>query len=115
MSEQNTNVVSVQLMFRHGVRSWVRTFPAEIVPAAYWDQFGGYAQLTSVGVKQMTEYGAYFKQYYQNMSIDIQPCQVFAKTTDFVRTIDSMKAFLKGMFEKNSILIETVPSDDDLV
>ena len=90
-------------MFRHGVRSWVQNFPNEPVNASFWDQFGGYGQLTSVGVKQMTEFGAYFKKYYEKlMPMPFDSAKVKAKSTDYNRTVASCRAFLNGVFSNNN-------------
>ena len=103
-------------MFRHGVRSWIQNFPNEPVNASYWDQFGGYGQLTDVGAKQMTEFGAYFKKYYKkSMQNSFDPSNVNAKSTDYNRTIASSAAFLKGLFGNNSIQIKSIPRQNDNV
>ena len=104
-------------MFRHGVRSWLQNFPNEPVNASFWDQFGGYGQLTSVGVKQLTEFGAYFKQYYEKlMPIPFDLAKVKARSTDFNRTLASCRTFLNGIFsDSNSIYINATPPQLDNV
>ena len=95
-------------MFRHGVRSWVKNFPNEPINKSVWDKYGGMGQLTSVGVKQMTEFGGYFRNYYEKlMKIPFDHSKVKATSTDFNRTIASCKYFLRGIFKNNTIRINS--------
>ncbi len=105
-------------MFRHGVRSWVQNYPNETIPVSYWDQFGGLGQLTSVGVKQMTEFGDYFKNYYNKlMNKQFDTNKIFAKSTDYNRTEESVKAFLNGLTGtiQHKIDIERIPKNKEKV
>jgi len=101
-------------MFRHGVRSWTRTYPGEPLPVCVWDSQGGIAVLTNAGIKQMTEYGEFFKNFYQD-SIKFNPEQTEARTTDYNRTITSARFFLKAIFGNNSIPINNSPRAQDYV
>jgi hypothetical protein len=91
-------------MFRHGVRSWFDNFPNEPINPSIWDKYGGYAQLTSAGMKQMAEFGDYFRKYYENELVFEQE-NVYAKSTNKSRNILSTKCFLSGIFGNNSIPI----------
>lgn len=91
-------------MFRHGVRSWYGNFPNEPINPSIWDKYGGYAQLTDAGFKQMKQFGQYFKEFYANQ-IDFDIENVYAKSTDKNRTIQSTKYFLNGLFGNNTIPI----------
>ena len=91
-------------MFRHGVRSWYGNFPTEPTNPSIWDKYGGYAQLTESGFKQMTQFGEYFKNYYAS-EIKFDHKNVYAKSTPKNRTIQSTKSFLNGLFGNNSIPI----------
>ena len=91
-------------MFRHGVRSWVGNFPKEPINPSIWDKYGGFSQLTEAGFKQMTQFGEYFREYYKS-EIEFKKENVFAKSTDKNRTIQSTKSFLNGLFGNNSIPI----------
>ena len=104
-------------MFRHGVRSYIQSFPNETVPESYWDKYGGYGQLTSVGVQQMSEFGEYFAKYYEQvMDKPFKASKTFAKSTYYNRTQRSVKAFLDGMFKCKSIpIIESIPKANDTV
>ena len=94
-------------MFRHGVRSWTRNFPNEPLNQSVWDEYGGLGQLTSVGIKQMTQFGLYFSKHYRElMKTPFNQSRVKAISTDYNRTIASIKHFLKGIFRNHSIQIE---------
>jgi hypothetical protein len=101
-------------MFRHGVRSWVRTFPNETLPVSVWDSQGGLSVLTNVGIKQMTEFGEFFSKYYKR-SIKFSAEKTNVRTTDYNRTITSARFFLKGIFGNNSIVINNSPRSKDYV
>ncbi len=101
-------------MYRHGVRSWTKTFPNEPLPVCVWDSQGGLSVLTNAGVQQMTEFGEFLKKYYQN-SIKLDPEQTDARTTDYNRTITSARVFLNAIFGNNSIAINNSPRAQDYV
>ncbi len=91
-------------MFRHGVRSWFGNFPNEPIDPSIWDKYGGYGQLTTAGEKQMTQFGDYFRKYYEE-DIDFEQENVYVKSTNKSRTILTAKSFLSGLFGNNSIPI----------
>ena len=91
-------------MFRHGARSWYANFPNEPIDPSIWDKYGGYGQLTSAGVKQMTQFGDYFRKYYEE-DIDFEKENVYVKSTNKTRTVLTAKSFLSGLFGNNSIPI----------
>jgi hypothetical protein len=101
-------------MFRHGVRSWTKTYPNEPLPVTVWDSQGGLSVLTNAGIKQMTEYGKFFNKYYKD-SIKFRADQTNARTTDVNRTIMSARVFLKAIFGDNSIEINNSPRAKDYV
>ncbi len=101
-------------MFRHGVRSWVSNFPNEPLSPSIWDKFGGFGQLTNYGVKQMTEFGNFFKTYYQN-KFSFEANKIYVKSTPYNRTIQSAKAFLNGLLGENSVSINSNPFLSDNV
>ena len=95
-------------MFRHGIRSWISNFPNEPINASIWDKYGGLGQLTDYGIKQMTEFGTFFKNYYQK-KITFNSNKVYVKSTFYNRTIKSAVAFLSGLLGKNSVPINYRP------
>ena len=101
-------------MYRHGVRSWYSNFPTETIDPSIWNIYGGYAQLTSAGVKQMTRFGAYIKELYRN-ELSFSESKVYAKSTDRNRTILSTKAFLTGLLGNNTVPINVTKHELDNV
>ena len=73
----------------------------------------GFGQLTSLGVKQMIEFGDFFKSYYKDLQFE--QSKVFARSTDYERTILSTYSFMRGLFGKNSIPVYTNPRKLDKV
>ena len=88
-------------MFRHGVRSWYQNYPNNPYNDSMWNSIGGYAQLTQVGKKQMTEFGDFFDHHYAE-ELQFDPSRVKVRSTDYGRTINSCKALLHGMFNDSS-------------
>ncbi|CAF0785670.1 unnamed protein product [Brachionus calyciflorus] len=97
--EPKTDIVLVQAIFRHGVRSILIDYPNDTF-RTYWDKYGGYGQLTPVGMKQLYEYGIFFKNRYSNfLSPYYHNSKVFAKSTDYDRTIQSVLSFLSAVYK----------------
>jgi len=101
-------------MFRHGVRSWVSSYPGEPLNISVWDSQGGLSVLTNNGVEQMANYGKFFREYFGE-KISFKPEKTFVRTTDYNRTITSAKYFLEGLFGNNNISINNVPRITDYV
>ena len=101
-------------MFRHGVRSWVRTFPNETLPVSVWDSQGGLGVLTNAGIKQMNKFGEFFGGHYKDL-VKFDEKNTFARSTDYHRAITSARCFLQGLFGSNSIEVINCPREQDLV
>lgn len=104
VKEVKTHVVQVSMLFRHGARSWIRTYPNESVPNSHWDSDGGLSQLTSIGRTQIMEFAEYFKSYYGD-DILFNSELVSARASKSNRTIHSTEVFLDSMFGSNNISI----------
>lgn len=103
-NNDKTKVVMIQIMFRHGARSYLHDYPAETVDKSHWDKFGGYGSLTDVGNKNLYELGNYIQNHYKLETLNCR--EIEAVSTNFTRTIDSTKAFLKP-FDCDKIPIST--------
>ena len=102
-------------MFRHGARSWIQSYPNEMIPVSYWDADGGLGQLTSIGKQQLKSQGEHFrKMYATDFGKEFNPMKVVARSTDFARTIASTAAFLSAVFTQ-PIPIITAPLLNDTV
>ena len=89
-------------MFRHGVRSVLLKYPND-TKETLWKKYGGLGQLTPVGMKQLYNYGAFLKQKYHGfLNPTYDRTRVFARSTDYDRTLQSCYSFLSGLFKPNS-------------
>lgn len=89
-------------MFRHGVRSILIDYPNDTTKT-YWDKYGGYGQLTAVGMNQLYDFGLFFKDRYSSFLDPVyKKSQVFARSTDYDRTLQSVESFLAALYKPNS-------------
>uniref|UniRef100_A0AAY4B471 Lysosomal acid phosphatase n=1 Tax=Denticeps clupeoides TaxID=299321 RepID=A0AAY4B471_9TELE len=114
----------VTLLYRHGDRSPVRTFPADPHQESAWPQ--GFGQLTQEGMKQHYELGQALRQRYQGfLSEDYSRYEISVRSTDYDRTLMSALANLAGIYPPNGsqvfdpslrwqpIPVHTVPQDEE--
>ncbi|XP_043338779.1 lysosomal acid phosphatase isoform X4 [Cervus canadensis] len=96
----------VTLLYRHGDRSPVKTYPKDPHQEDKWPQ--GFGQLTKEGMLQHWELGQALRQRYhgflnasyhrQEVGLVLPPLQVYVRSTDFDRTLMSAEANLAGLF-----------------
>jgi hypothetical protein len=71
------------------------------------DAYGGEGKITPSGIRQMSEFGAFFREYYEESLFKtnkLDDTKVWAKSTNEDRTILSSKAFYDAIFgRRNSI------------
>lgn len=60
VKSEETELVLLQIMFRHGDRTPVSIYPNDPNNESVWSKFGGLGQLTQTGIKQHYEYGNIF-------------------------------------------------------
>lgn len=53
----DTELVQVQIIFRHGDRTPVQVYPNDPNIEAVWQKYGGLGQLTQTGMQQNYKYG----------------------------------------------------------
>lgn len=88
-------------MFRHGIRTVLINYPND-TNQAYWDKYG-LGQLTPKGMKQLQDYGSFFKNKYSSfLNPTYSKSRVYARSTDYDRTLQSTAAFLSGIYTPNS-------------
>ncbi|XP_063158108.1 prostatic acid phosphatase-like [Candoia aspera] len=91
------NLKFVVVIFRHGDRSPMTTFPTNTVSEDVWPQ--GYGQLTKIGMQQQYEFGQYLKARYKNfLSPSYKAKEIYVRSTDCDRTIMSAQVNLAGFF-----------------
>ncbi|MGH0131566.1 UNVERIFIED_CONTAM: hypothetical protein FKN15_065771 [Acipenser sinensis] len=130
------------LLYRHGDRSPVRTFPTDPHQESAWPQgFGqltqvshgtipdnGFGQLTQVGMRQHFELGQTLRRRYRGfLNETYSRREISVRSTDYDRTLMSAEANLAGLYPPNGsevfnpnitwqpIPVHTVPDTEDMV
>nr|XP_002131109.1 prostatic acid phosphatase [Ciona intestinalis] len=98
-ASEDDQLVFVNLIWRHGARSPVRTYPTNPYNnQRVWPQ--GFGQLTQLGMQQHYKLGQYFRERYHsflNVSF-YNRSQIYIRSTDFDRTLMSAESNMAGLF-----------------
>jgi lysosomal acid phosphatase len=102
-------------IIRHGER----TASTDLINFPYEDPRGK-GQLTANGITQVRDLGTQlhttYIDTYRLLSEHYNPNEIYARSTDFDRTLMSANAFLLGLFNNTAFAIHTVPVvNDDLL
>ncbi|XP_033909763.2 lysosomal acid phosphatase isoform X1 [Acipenser ruthenus] len=116
----------VTLLYRHGDRSPVRTFPTDPHQESAWPQ--GFGQLTQVGMRQHFELGQTLRRRYRGfLNETYSRREILIRSTDYDRTLMSAEANLAGLYPPNGsevfnpnitwqpIPVHTVPDTEDML
>ncbi|XP_021534568.1 prostatic acid phosphatase isoform X1 [Neomonachus schauinslandi] len=94
----------VTLVFRHGDRSPIETFPNDAIKESSWPQ--GFGQLTQLGMEQHYELGQYIRKRYRKfLNESYKREQVYIQSTDIDRTLMSAMTNLAGLFPPEGISV----------
>ncbi|XP_008152541.1 testicular acid phosphatase isoform X1 [Eptesicus fuscus] len=118
-------LVFVAVVFRHGDRAPLASYPTDPhkeAVSALWPR--GLGQLTSEGVRQQLELGRFLRSRYEAfLSPEYRREEVYVRSTDFDRTLESAQANLAGLFPEagpgrpeaawRPIPVHTVPVTED--
>lgn len=98
--EVETELQLVQILFRHGDRTCVRSYPNDPYKESFWHKYGGYGQLTQTGMNQHYQFGKYLRKFYDgflNKYYLREDLNVISTPVD--RTIMSANSLLSGLYE----------------
>ncbi|XP_039321638.1 testicular acid phosphatase [Saimiri boliviensis] len=118
-------LVFVALVFRHGDRAPLASYPTDPhkeAASTLWPR--GLGQLTREGVRQQLELGRFLRSRYEAfLSPEYRREEVYVRSTDFDRTLESAQANLAGLFPEAApgspeahwrpIPVHTVPVAED--
>ncbi|XP_008323550.1 lysosomal acid phosphatase [Cynoglossus semilaevis] len=115
-------LIHVTVLFRHGDRSPIRSYPTDPYQEDSWPQ--GFGQLTPKGMRQHLELGQFLRNRYKGfLPESYSRYDVSVRSTDVDRTLMSAEANLAGLYPPNGsfdptlnwqpIPVHTVPAAED--
>jgi len=95
--EKSGQLIISQLIWRHGDRAPVQTYPGDKYGIEYWPE--GWGQLTNLGKQQQFALGQWLRARYSKfLSTTFNVSDVYIKSSDVDRTLMSAEANLAGLF-----------------
>ncbi|CAJ0605937.1 unnamed protein product [Cylicocyclus nassatus] len=105
LSDAEMDLLFVHVIWRHGDRSPLRTFPSDPIQEDFW-KFGGggFGELSPLGMKQHYNLGKQIRRRYVDtkfLSKRYSAREIYVRSSDFNRTINSAMSNLIGMYGFN--------------
>lgn len=105
---QQMELVAGHVVYRHGDRTPIKSFPTDPVKPSDWPN--GFGQLTVAGVEQHHRLGGYLRNRYGSLlSSTYSPSEIVVRSTDFDRTLMSAQSNLVGLYPVSNISSDRVP------
>ncbi|CAF1270061.1 unnamed protein product [Rotaria sordida] len=114
-SEEKTILVGTHIIYRHGDRSPILSYPESIVDEFFWPN--GFGQLTLRGQLQQIRLGQYFRERYSELlNSTYVASEVTIRSTDNDRTLMSAYSNLLGLYptskEKLDLILLEIEQDN---
>ncbi|XP_055300691.1 prostatic acid phosphatase-like [Sitodiplosis mosellana] len=124
-SSEDDELVFAQIIYRHGNRSILYTYPNDPYKnESFWP--GGYGIITNAGKRRQFELGKYLRRRYERLiGTEYTPKNVYIRSSDVDRTLISALSNAAGMFPPSGeqiwrtnflwqpVPIHTIPLKDD--
>ncbi|GFR32876.1 testicular acid phosphatase homolog [Trichonephila clavata] len=95
ISKENTKLLFVQILFRHGDRAPIDLYPNDPNPVSVWPE--GLAKLTQLGKKQHYALGKFFRSMYENFTTS-NPLEVNVISSEVDRCLKSAETNLASFY-----------------
>ncbi|CAH0548762.1 unnamed protein product [Brassicogethes aeneus] len=109
VKDNDDKLIAVALMFRHGDRTIITTYPNDpYKDLKYWPE--GFGQLTNRGVERIKTFGKWFKRKYEEI-LPTNFGEMYFQSTNSDRTRNSSKYFISELYddEKWQNVIKVLP------
>ncbi|CAF2918899.1 unnamed protein product [Rotaria sp. Silwood2] len=117
-------LIAAHVIFRHGERTPVATFPTDPMREKDWPV--GYGQLTTTGMEQQHRLGKYLRDRYGSiLNTTYIANEIYVRSTDYDRALMSAESNLVGLYPLDNISddkipiqpvpIHTVPQDQEFI
>ncbi|CAH0548761.1 unnamed protein product [Brassicogethes aeneus] len=99
VKDNDDKLIAVALMFRHGDRTIITTYPNDpYKDLKYWPE--GFGQLTNDGKKRHYHLGKWIrKRYSAFLDTHYKPKEIYVKSTDVDRALMSAESNLAGLYK----------------